>query len=741
MATLTGKKLRRTCITVFLYLGVPLLLLAAWGMDKTAERPPIKERQVALAHATGLDVEVMSAADFAKGVAPPDFPNRAGSSYTPSHNEDPAIPAQCWIETGYGTQNACKYCHTNYLAQQKHGNAFPTGEDQILYSFPKPGLNRIPWRNITHPEEITARLARIGVKIPHAHDPQLLDYVRGDNWTEAYGRARLKGDLSWNNVAEKGSALQLFPALNPQDLFPYRQGDPTSGGTHGYVDPAGFVRDKRGHYTGWRAVNFFPYTIFTPLTGSVSGIYLRLPKPFMYEGGQFNLMTYARNLDLLEANIKGQKLTRTHYLGDAARVVIEKGFYPVGTEFAHPLHYVDLNADGDVGAKVNGVVGNKGITYEFPGTRSKRVKEVRYLYKWKTVTLEEIASPKMEGVGGYHHYLGSQAQGWVDNGAGWILAAFIEDRKGRLRPQTTEELVQCVGCHSGVGNTVDAVWSFQRKLPGSAGWGEMNYGDYNEDMPAQTQLQDYENLTAKMGELGYFYYTVVGADLFGVMPEEFKAELMDYAVERNLREALGLTHSLKEIFGDDKLKAMERDARREILLERQKITRYYASDKGYLYNDPRSGKTLIKGTVFYPTPATMREKIASYYKIVLDQSFNLGKNSFGEQPEGIPFTFRSDGTVLDADRKPIAVGQVIDSRPWGEKGVGITPTGIVRVNPKGQPVDRDGKPVDVETHPERAVGHVSTGGTFDMFYNPILSDRPVNLLGNRRERYRTPSKR
>ena len=36
-----------------------------------------------------------------------------------------------------------------------------------------------------------------------------------------------------------------------------------------------------------------PYGIFTPMTGSVSGIYLRLPKPFMQrEDGGFDLTVY-----------------------------------------------------------------------------------------------------------------------------------------------------------------------------------------------------------------------------------------------------------------------------------------------------------------------------------------------------------------------------------------------------------------------------------------------------------------
>jgi len=119
------------------------------------------------------------------------------------------------------------------------------------------------------------------------------------------------------------------------------------------------------------------------------------------------------------------------------------------------------------------------------------------------------------------------------------------------------------------------------------------------------------------------------------------------------------------------------------------------------------------------------QNIRSYYKIVLDQSFNSGKQSFGDQPDGIPFTYRSDGTVLDPSGRPIPVGEVITGRPWGEDGVGTTPTGIVRVNERGGPVDDAGNPVDVRLNPERAAGHVTRGGTFDMLYNPILSDRPV----------------
>ncbi len=80
----------------------------------------------------------------------------------------------------------------------------------------------------------------------------------------------------------------------------------------------------------------------------------------------------------------------------------------------------------------------------------------------------------------------SRDQGWIENGTGWLLAGWIEDAAGRLRPQTPAELTQCVGCHSGnvrqsdigqnavftsgTGNTIDATWSLPRKFAGDAGW-------------------------------------------------------------------------------------------------------------------------------------------------------------------------------------------------------------------------------------------------------------------------------
>lgn len=672
----------------------------------------------------GLVGEEISAEAFFKGIAPKNFMVLAGAKYKPSYNEDPGIPAQCWIETSYGTQNACKYCHTDFLSSIKHGNAFPIGEDQITYSFPTANLNQILWQNVIYPEQIEQRLRADGIAVPNLEDA---DYVRIDNWLPTFRKARSNGETGWINTKGKHSSFILFPSLNPNHLFPFVANNPTANGTHGYIDTEGFVHNEKDEYSGWRAVNFFPYAIFTPLTGSVSGIYIRLPEIFMKKDGAFSADAYKINLDLLEKNIKNQPIDEINYTGDASAIAVKKGFYPVGTEFAHPLHYVDLNADGEVGNAIDGVKVNGTKQFEFPGTRSKRVKEIRYMYKWKDVDLDDIAMQEDEEDGDesdkieFEKYIGREGQGWVDNGAGWILAAFIENRQGELRPQTTEELTQCIGCHAKVGNTIDSVWSFQRKLPGMKGWADMNYGKYSSKTPAETKLPDYLNIQSGMGELGYFFYSVVGADLYGVMPNEIKSKLTEYTMANGLKKKLNLKYSVSEILDDEILKRMPRDKRKPRLLERQKLMRHYSQSKSYLAHSKTDGNFYIKGNIFYPTPETMRANIQGYRKVVLDQSYNLGKDLFGSIADNIPFTFRSDGTVTDENGNIIPTGEVIYSRPYNKKGIGIMPTGIT----DGDAVDQKGNCVKEFTKADIETGRVKFTGTLDLMYNPILSGKIV----------------
>jgi len=105
--------------TFFILIIAVILLLFSCRKAEKEKEMKLSE----LENNTSLQAEYISYEKIIKGIGPPDYLTRTGAEYKPSKNEDPAIPAQCWIETSYGTQNACKYCHTNFLADIQHGNS------------------------------------------------------------------------------------------------------------------------------------------------------------------------------------------------------------------------------------------------------------------------------------------------------------------------------------------------------------------------------------------------------------------------------------------------------------------------------------------------------------------------------------------------------------------------------------------------------------------------------------------
>lgn len=701
------------------------VVLFIFGSCAETEDPAVEN----LKQKTELDAVRISFIDFIDGNAPEDFSEQAGTAYKPSYNENPALPPQCWAETGYGTQNTCQVCHTDYLSETGHGNRTKAAEAQVLYRFSSPDLNQMNWVNLIRPDSINARLEEEGLSVPDPGDPDNLDYVRYANWMEAYLDGRFNGDVTWNNISNKLTDARMIPALNPAHLYPERGSDPTDGGTHGYMDADGFVHDETEQLTGWRAVNFYPYSVYTPVTGTVSGVYIRLPREFMTAGGRIDAAVYHQNLELLEKNIKNRPVNESHYLGDAQERPIQKGRYPVGTEFIQTLHYVDLNADHEIGDTMDGVAGNDGLTYEFPGTRSKRLKEIRLMYKWQST--EEAASGLSEAAApeAVPSLLGEPGKGWIDSKAGWIMAGFIENREGRLRPQTTEEMVQCIGCHTRTGSTIDSVWSFQRKLPGDSGWGEMNYGHYRPDKREKTRLPDYLNAVMQTGEKEYFLATAASSDLFGNLSNELKADLLKFAAESEWEtEAV---RDVQALLDDARLRETGSALRKQIMQERRNLLRRYAERGGYLMTGGENGQAFIKGAVFYPGPETVRANIALYRRIVLDQSFNLGKYVFGYTQINVPLNFISDGTIQNADGELIPAGDIILSRPFGEDGIGMTPTGLVEVNENGRPVDPDGQVIDIAANPEQAAGHIQRGGAFFTRYCPIISQEYRQMPENR----------
>lgn len=589
------------------------------------------------------------------------------------------IPAQCYTETSFGTQNACATCHTDGVAKLDLGNNNPQaglnpniGNLQAEYAFgvfdypqvPTASINR--WTNTIRPEELNQIVANLGEK-PQTWDMQ--SYIRQDNWQAAYDQRPKAGGNGWDSGVD--APFRLLPALSPADL-PAQSSD---GFVRSTEKGRALFADARGWNTGWRAINFMPYGIFTPMTGSVSGVYIRLAEPFMQNAaGQFDLATYQANLELVTGNIQDRLNGQTHYTGRASNVKIVRGQYPLGTELAHPLHYVDVEADGT----------NPAVS-RFPGTRSERVKEIRWMYKqheWHPgefgLALKEESAP----------VYASRTQGWIENGAGWLIGGWIEDKGGELRPQTPSELTQCVACHSGnvrqsdigqyavftsgTGNTIDSTWALPRKFQGAQGWREMDYLGYRaaHGTQAQASLTTPEpiNRLANVGEFRHFLDHVVGASLYGNMPSS-----MDEFLNRTITARRGYSAdwpSLSEVIARADPHGIK--AAQEL---RQRLMREFTARGEYL-----TEAGTIRPELFVPAQSYALEAARRYRGVVVSQRYDFGKDVFPETP----FTFHYFRTPETAyphlDGTPYRLGELITDRPINEApaeftyGIGTVPT-------------------------------------------------------------------
>ncbi len=565
------------------------------------------------------------------------------------------IPAQCYIETSFGTQNACLFCHSNAPARLGLGNTTPqAGADSLLgnlqteYSFgpadrfsASPNIN--PWVNTIYPEKLDEALAATGID---ASVWDMKSYVQNDNWSAAY--AKKQGAKTRSNSGLKDDSFRLFPALNPAALP---------------ADSDGFVRtqsadealfqDEKGYNTGWRSINFMPYGIFTPHTGSVSGVYIRLNEQFMKDqNGSFSLATYKANLELLEQAIQDRiENNATHYVGAASDVALLRGLFPLKTEFAHPLHYVDVESDGSAS--------------KFPGARASHVKEIRYMYKWNMHYPTEPYS-KDENAPLYYN----EKEAWIDSGAGWYLSAWIEDAQGTLRAQKPEELMQCVGCHSsrygfepeqfnsGTGNTIDTVWSFSRKFAGDLGWREMDYLGYERNRSAATTQTsgvahrgDPINRDAGIGEYRKFLNHVVGASLYGDMPAS-----MEVYLSQTITKANGYSDDFPAL-------ALENASElKQIQRKRLDLMREFTAKKGYL-----TSEGFIQAPLLYPTEAESLAGAKGYRKVVATQRFTKGKDYFGAPLFTYRYYREGEEGFTHIDGTPYTFGELITDRPYHEE--------------------------------------------------------------------------
>ncbi len=425
-------------------MGGTVLAFGAVAVSLLAWREPAPPYELAAAHAGAASRPLPPVAGTA---LPADYDPIAfaAASIRSIQNREAPIPAQCYTKTD-GHSNPCWTCHT----APRFPNLAADFELQHEYAFSKVGETN-HWTNLF--EDRRARAAELSER-------DVLSYVRTDNY----------------------APLQRALAQHP-DYPGYR---PDLNFDRGF-DKEGFARDG----SGWRAFRYKPFPgVFWPTNGSADDVAIRLPERFRSRRGQPSLEVYRANLAILEASfgsdpdVPERKLSwptepldevaldydldgngrlepaarllsglPAHYLGDARGLKVRRAIFPAGVEFLHSVRYLDPDA---------------------PSMLATRMKELRYSRKareledWAIIRAYELeAEEKAEGK--LPVFAGSPLVG-LQNDFGWSLQGFIEDEQGRLRLQTHEEHLACMGCHTNLGVTLDQIFAFARKLPGGSGW-------------------------------------------------------------------------------------------------------------------------------------------------------------------------------------------------------------------------------------------------------------------------------
>ena len=400
------------------------------------------------------------------------------------------ISSQCYTKTKDtlgNTFNPCYSCHINSEAP----NFIDDFDLQETYAFSE-NSNKNPYLN-----NFKDRTSQVN----SMSDKEILSYINEDNYKDSNGRIiiadKLNYDLSpqWD-LAYDGTKDKVWSGYIPDCYFNF--------------DEEGFDKDNKGTFTGWRVFAYTPFLgTFWPTNGSTDDIMIRLPKSMMQdEKGNFSKEIYKINFAIVESMIKKQdvqlgfevdeskygvdlnhntKIDKTStivykwnefdaftkypriiyknfYVGLAKEKLltnelhISPGLYPNGTEFLHSVRYIGINKDKN--------------SIEM----ASRMKELRYTKKtsWNNyVQLNNAAQSEIKEKDDFPARL-RRAKGDIEkglsSGLGWVYQGFIEDKNGNLRPQSFEETLSCIGCHSGIGATTDSSFAFPRKFDDKNSW-------------------------------------------------------------------------------------------------------------------------------------------------------------------------------------------------------------------------------------------------------------------------------
>ncbi len=441
-------------------------------------------------------------------------PNLRGASDNASYpllnpnlnNQLANITSQCYTktDTSAGQFNPCYACHIETTKPNFNSDS----ELQESYAFPSYATtNR--WTNLF--VDRSAAVAAIS-------DSSIDSYASTNNYSDANGKIYLAEKLSSTPRSWDFDADGKWSGYTPDCYYNF--------------DTEGFDKDPSGNYTGWRAFGYYPFLgTFWPTNGSTDDVLIRLPEPFRQNSsGVFDKEIYRINLAIVEAMLKSKDIpiaetkesdfgidlngngnTRDTvtvvtyryqyeskrnlvYAGragflqkDCGEIKMAPGLFPTGTEFLHSVRYVGTST----GAIQMGT----------------RMKELRYGRKvsWKTysdlqVTAQKKAKEKTANPDYMEVFAGNIEIGII-NDQGWVYQGFIEDAAGDLRPQTYEENVFCIGCHTNLGATTDTVFSFPRKFDSASafqkGWYHWSQKGL-ENIPEAKRASD--------GEYEYAYY-------------------------------------------------------------------------------------------------------------------------------------------------------------------------------------------------------------------------------------------
>jgi len=392
------------------------------------------------------------------------------------------IPPQCFTRTQdtetSPVQNPCYTCHAD--VDEPNFNSQP--ELQLAYDFPQveSGKDVVnPWANLF--KDRSAEIAAMS-------DTDIAMYVLEDNYRNASGNIILAGKLASPPSNWDGNRDGQWTGYLPDAYFNF--------------DSRGFDLNPSGQATGWRTFAYYPFPgAFMPTNGAFDDVLIRLPVAFRQSSaGMEDLTVYATNLAIVEALIKKADISipatdevslgvdldgdgrlgtankikyhwnptagdTMEYVGKAreeladGRVHLAAGLFPEGTEFLHSVRYLAVDTYGNV-------------------LPAPRMKELRYSRKLSWLSYADLdLRAKQEAKDqalnpDKPEQFGGDAEHGLTNSVGWRYQGFIEDRQGQLRPQSYEETLFCMGCHTGLSATEDGAFAFPRKLTGgdSHGW-------------------------------------------------------------------------------------------------------------------------------------------------------------------------------------------------------------------------------------------------------------------------------